>query len=88
MLCSRWTPSRGPRASGPDSPSIGGLAKRVDTYATARFHAMNITDISDLDLPYTPPLGSPWDAVQAAAQEWERSTRAGRRERLSAHGGS
>jgi hypothetical protein len=24
------------------------------------------------DLSYTPPLGSPWDAVQHAGQAWER----------------
>ena len=47
-------------------------AKRVDTYATALFHGMTVDAISDLDLSYTPPLGSPWDAVQTAAQEWVR----------------
>jgi NADPH-dependent 2,4-dienoyl-CoA reductase/sulfur reductase-like enzyme len=47
-------------------------AKRVDTYATALFHAMTVEQISDLDLSYTPPLGSPWDAVQTAAQAWAR----------------
>jgi hypothetical protein len=31
---------------------------------------MTIDAISDLDLSYTPPLGSPWDAVQAGAQAW------------------
>jgi NADPH-dependent 2,4-dienoyl-CoA reductase/sulfur reductase-like enzyme len=45
-------------------------AKRVDTYATALFHAMNVAGLSELDLSYTPPLGSPWDAVQIAAQAW------------------
>ena len=47
-------------------------AKRVDTFATALFHGMTVTGISDLDLSYTPPLGSPWDAVQIATQRWER----------------
>ena len=47
-------------------------AKRVDTYATALHHGMTVEQISDLDLSYTPPLGSPWDAVQAAAQAWVR----------------
>jgi NADPH-dependent 2,4-dienoyl-CoA reductase/sulfur reductase-like enzyme len=47
-------------------------AKRVDTYATALFHGMNVEQLSDLDLSYTPPLGSPWDAVQMAAQTWSR----------------
>ena len=47
-------------------------AKRVDTYATALFHSMSIAGLSELDLSYTPPLGSPWDAVQMAAQVWVR----------------
>jgi NADPH-dependent 2,4-dienoyl-CoA reductase/sulfur reductase-like enzyme len=47
-------------------------AKRVDTYATALFHGMTVDGMSELDLSYTPPLGSPWDAVQMAAQAWVR----------------
>jgi NADPH-dependent 2,4-dienoyl-CoA reductase/sulfur reductase-like enzyme len=47
-------------------------AKRVDTYATALFHGMTVDAMSQLDLSYTPPLGSPWDAVQMAAQSWLR----------------
>ena len=50
-------------------------AKRVDTYATALFAGLTVDQISDLDLSYTPPLGSPWDAVQAATQAWSRATR-------------
>ena len=45
-------------------------AKRVDTYATAIFNGMTIDQVSDLDLSYTPPFGSPWDAAQIAAQDW------------------
>ncbi|CAN5539754.1 FAD-dependent oxidoreductase [soil metagenome] len=48
------------------------VAKRVDTYATALFHSMSVDALSELDLSYTPPLGSPWDAVQMAAQAWVR----------------
>ena len=47
-------------------------AKRVDTYATGLFHQMTVAGMSELDLSYTPPLGSPWDAVQMAAQAWVR----------------
>jgi NADPH-dependent 2,4-dienoyl-CoA reductase/sulfur reductase-like enzyme len=47
-------------------------AKRVDTYATALHHGMTVEQISELDLSYTPPLGSPWDAVQIAAQARSR----------------
>jgi Pyridine nucleotide-disulphide oxidoreductase, dimerisation domain len=50
------------------------IAKRIDTAATAIFHGMTIDGLSDLDLSYTPPLGSPWDAVQMGAQAWTRAT--------------
>ena len=48
------------------------IAKRIDIAATAIYHGMTINAVSDLDLSYTPPLGSPWDAVQMAAQTWVR----------------
>jgi len=51
----------------------GEIAKRVDVVATAIFNEMNVEAMSDLDLSYTPPLGSPWDAVQAGAQAWVRA---------------
>lgn len=35
---------------------------------------MTVDALSDLDLSYTPPLGSPWDAIQAGAQAWVRET--------------
>ena len=50
------------------------IAKRIDIAATAIFHGMTVDAVSDLDLSYTPPLGSPWDAVQMAAQAWVRDT--------------
>jgi NADPH-dependent 2,4-dienoyl-CoA reductase/sulfur reductase-like enzyme len=49
------------------------VAKRIDIAATAIHHSMTIDSISDLDLSYTPPLGSPWDAIQVGAQAWSRS---------------
>jgi len=51
------------------------VSKRVDTYATALFHEMSVAAVSDLDLSYTPPLGAPWDAIQAATQAWEAAAR-------------
>jgi NADPH-dependent 2,4-dienoyl-CoA reductase/sulfur reductase-like enzyme len=48
------------------------VAKRIDIIATALFHDMTIEALSDLDLSYTPPLGSPWDLVQMCAQQWSR----------------
>ena len=53
-------------------PRSAEVAKRVDTFAAALFHAMTVDEMSQLDLSYTPPLGSPWDAVQMAAQSWVR----------------
>lgn len=53
------------------------IAKRVDTYATAISYGATVDDIADLDLSYTPPLGSPWDAVQIATTAWRRQLRAG-----------
>jgi NADPH-dependent 2,4-dienoyl-CoA reductase/sulfur reductase-like enzyme len=46
------------------------VAKRIDIPAGALFHHMTVEGLSDLDLSYTPPFGSPWDAVQMAAQTW------------------
>ncbi len=46
------------------------IAKRVDIAATAIHNVMTIDEISGLDLSYTPPLGSPWDALQVGAQAW------------------
>ncbi len=50
------------------------IAKRIDIAATAIFHDMTVDAVSDLDLSYTPPLGSPWEAVQMGAQTWVRET--------------
>ena len=49
------------------------VAKRIDIASTAIFNEMTVDAMSDLDLSYTPPLGSPWDAVQMGAQAWVRA---------------
>jgi NADPH-dependent 2,4-dienoyl-CoA reductase/sulfur reductase-like enzyme len=46
------------------------IAKRIDIIATACQHGLTVEELNDLDLSYTPPLGSPWDALQLAAQAW------------------
>ena len=53
------------------------IAKRIDIPATAIFNEMTIDALSDLDLSYTPPLGSPWDAIQTGAQAWMRRAERG-----------
>ena len=50
------------------------IAKRIDIAATAIYNNMTVDAVSDLDLSYTPPLGSPWEAVQMGAQAWTRAT--------------
>lgn len=49
------------------------ISKRIDIFATALFNEMTVDQISALDLSYTPPLGSPWDAVQMACQAWSKA---------------
>lgn len=51
------------------------VSKRIDIFATAIHHGMTAEQMSDLDLSYTPPLSSPWDPVQIAAQAWSASWR-------------
>jgi hypothetical protein len=46
------------------------IAKRIDIAATAIHHSMTTDAVSDLNLSYTPPLGSPWEAIQIGAQAW------------------
>jgi NADPH-dependent 2,4-dienoyl-CoA reductase/sulfur reductase-like enzyme len=48
------------------------VAKRIDIAATAIFSGLSVDAMSDLDLSYTPPLGSPWDVMQGGAQTWVR----------------
>ena len=55
------------------------IAKRIDMPATAIHNAMTIEAIAELDLSYTPPLGSPWEALQVGAQDWVRETAGGGR---------
>jgi hypothetical protein len=44
------------------------------TATTAIFHHMSVDGVSDLDLSYTPPLGSLWEAIQMGTQVWTRET--------------
>jgi NADPH-dependent 2,4-dienoyl-CoA reductase/sulfur reductase-like enzyme len=48
------------------------IAKRIDIAATAIYNGMTVEAMSDLDLSYTPPLGSPWEAVQMGTQAFDR----------------
>ena len=51
------------------------VAKRIDVFATALHLGMTVDGISELDLSCTPPLGSPWDAMQPAVQAWTKAVR-------------
>ncbi len=48
----------------------GAVAKRVDVLAMALYNRMTVENLLHVDLSYTPPLGSPWDVIQMAADEW------------------
>ena len=48
------------------------VPKRIDIPATALFHRTHVDGLNDLDLSYSPPFGSPWDALQVGAQTWLR----------------
>jgi NADPH-dependent 2,4-dienoyl-CoA reductase/sulfur reductase-like enzyme len=46
------------------------IAKRIDVVAAGLHAGITVHQLNDLDLSYTPPLGSPWDPLQVAAQVW------------------
>lgn len=63
----------GPAGEGTRPRHRGGRRRLPDLFvATAIYNNMTLDAMSDLDLCYSPPLGSPWDAVQMAAQAWTR----------------
>jgi pyruvate/2-oxoglutarate dehydrogenase complex dihydrolipoamide dehydrogenase (E3) component len=49
------------------------ISKRIDIFAVALFHGVSIDEVSHYDLSYAPSLSSPWDPVQMAVQNIERS---------------
>ncbi|OIP92844.1 MAG: CoA-disulfide reductase [Syntrophaceae bacterium CG2_30_58_14] len=51
------------------------VSKRIDTVAASIHNGMTMESLNDLDLSYTPPLSSPWDPVQMAAQAWSQANR-------------
>lgn len=51
------------------------ISKRIDIYASAISQNLSVDELNDLDLSYTPPLSSPWDPVQMAAQAWMKANR-------------
>lgn len=51
------------------------ISKRIDIVAAAIHFGATVETLSDFDLSYTPPLSSPWDPVQTAAQEWLKEIR-------------
>lgn len=55
------------------------ISKRIDVLATAISYGAAVGDLEHLDLSYTPPLASPWDAVQIATTAWTRTARNGGR---------
>jgi hypothetical protein len=60
---------------GSDAGVMAGLAsrKRIDIVAAALHEAARVDRLDAFDLSYTPPLSSPWDPLQVAAQAWLRA---------------
>ncbi|MCL6563492.1 MAG: FAD-dependent oxidoreductase [Firmicutes bacterium] len=54
-------------------PWRAAVAKRIDVMATAISCELTLRDLEDLDLSYTPPLGTPWDPWQIAAEVGQES---------------
>ena len=44
-----------------------GVAKRIDTLATALFNHMTVAQLRQLDLSYAPPFAPVWDPILVAA---------------------
>jgi NADPH-dependent 2,4-dienoyl-CoA reductase/sulfur reductase-like enzyme len=53
------------------------VSKRIDTVAAVIHNDMTMESLNDLDLSYTPPLSSPWDPIQMAAQAWNQENHHG-----------
>jgi NADPH-dependent 2,4-dienoyl-CoA reductase/sulfur reductase-like enzyme len=47
------------------------ISKRIDIIAAAIHKNVTVPEFIQMDLSYTPPLSSPWDPLQMAAQAWE-----------------
>ncbi|TGB01887.1 FAD-dependent oxidoreductase [Halobacillus salinus] len=45
-----------------------GVDKRIDVLATALYNEMDIEQLEELDLAYSPPYNSVWDPIQQAAR--------------------
>jgi hypothetical protein len=50
------------------------VSKRLDVFTLALFHDVRVDTLEHVDLSYTPPRASPWDAVQMATMEWTLHT--------------
>lgn len=55
------------RVLGGQTAGYAGADRRLDTIATAAFAGMAVGDLADVDFAYSPPLGTPNDAVNMVA---------------------
>ena len=55
------------RVLGGQTAGYAGADRRLDSIATAAFAGMTVHDLADVDYAYSPPLGTPNDAVNMAA---------------------
>jgi NADPH-dependent 2,4-dienoyl-CoA reductase/sulfur reductase-like enzyme len=63
------------RLLGAQMVGVEGVAKRIDTLATALQARMTVEQVAELDLSYAPPFSAVYDPVLIAAQEMLRELR-------------
>ncbi|RLC45676.1 MAG: hypothetical protein DRH70_07065 [Candidatus Coatesbacteria bacterium] len=52
-----------------------GVVARLDAFVAAIHGGLSVKDLAQLDLPYSPPFGSSWDAVHVVAMMAQRRVR-------------
>ncbi|MGD0376364.1 MAG: hypothetical protein ABSB01_17495 [Streptosporangiaceae bacterium] len=65
---SRTDPKARSLPGGARLPSRGEASRGPEADDHKAYYPMTVDGLSDLGLSYTPPLGSPWEAVQMGTQ--------------------
>jgi hypothetical protein len=87
LVRSEWGTGSGQLLGGQLLGSCGAeVSKRIDVLAAAIHNANAVAELADLDLSYTPPLGSPWDASSRPPTPGRPRRRSLWRARVSAEG--
>ncbi len=63
------------RLLGAEMVGRDGVAKRIDTFATALYAKLRVDEIAQLDLSYAPPFAPVWDPILISANDLEKKIR-------------